>query len=48
MERWLKRILGKRVRRGALKISLGAKRSFTLGDGTGKPIAIEAGGLVES
>ena len=40
MERWLKRILGKRVRRGTLKISLGAKRSFTLGDGTGKPIAI--------
>jgi cyclopropane-fatty-acyl-phospholipid synthase len=40
MERWLKRILGKRVRRGTLKVSLGPKRSFTVGDGTGKPIAI--------
>jgi cyclopropane-fatty-acyl-phospholipid synthase len=40
MERWLKRIMGKRVRRGTLKVSLGPKRSFTVGDGTGKPIAI--------
>jgi cyclopropane-fatty-acyl-phospholipid synthase len=40
MERWLKRILGKRVRRGTLKVSLGPKRSFTVGDGTGIPIAI--------
>jgi cyclopropane-fatty-acyl-phospholipid synthase len=40
MERWLKRILGKRVRRGTLKVSLGPKRSFMVGDGTGKPIAI--------
>jgi cyclopropane-fatty-acyl-phospholipid synthase len=40
MERWLKRILGKRVRRGTLKVSLGPKISFTVGDGTGKPIAI--------
>ena len=40
MERWLKRILGKRVRRGTLKVSLGPKRSFRVGDGTGKPIAI--------
>jgi cyclopropane-fatty-acyl-phospholipid synthase len=40
MERWLKRILGKRVRRGTLKVSLGPKCSFTVGDGTGKPITI--------
>jgi cyclopropane-fatty-acyl-phospholipid synthase len=40
MERWLKRIVGKLVRRGTLKVSLGSKRSFTVGDGTGKPIAI--------
>src|SRR5216684_2225606 len=40
MERWLKRILGKRVLRGTLKVSLGPKISFTVGDGTGKPIAI--------
>jgi cyclopropane-fatty-acyl-phospholipid synthase len=40
MERWLKRILGKRVRRGTLKVSFGPKRSFRVGDGTGKPIAI--------
>ena len=40
MERWLKRIMGKRVRRGTLKVLLGPKRSFTVGDGTGKPITI--------
>jgi cyclopropane-fatty-acyl-phospholipid synthase len=40
MERWLKRIVGKLVRRGTLKVSLGSKRSFTVGDGTGKSIAI--------
>ncbi len=40
MERWLKRTMGKRVRRGTLKVSLGPKCSFTVGDGTGKPIAI--------
>src|SRR5476649_652347 len=40
MERWLKRLLGKRVQRGTLKVSLGPKTSFTVGDGTGKPIAI--------
>jgi cyclopropane-fatty-acyl-phospholipid synthase len=40
MERWLKRTMGKRVRRGTLRVSLGPKHSFTVGDGTGKPIAI--------
>src|SRR6202171_1154394 len=40
MERWLKRLMGKRVRRGTLKVLLGPKRSFTVGDGTGIPIAI--------
>src|ERR1700682_3099446 len=40
MERWLKRLMGKRVRRGTLKVLLGPKRSFTVGDGSGKPIAI--------
>ena len=40
MERWLKRILGKHVRRGTLRVSLGPKRSFMVGDGTGKPVAI--------
>jgi cyclopropane-fatty-acyl-phospholipid synthase len=40
MERWLKRLMGKRVRRGTLKVLLGPKRSFTVGDGTGKPITI--------
>ena len=40
MERWLKRLMGKRVRRGTLKVLLGPKRSFTVGDGSGKPITI--------
>ena len=28
------------MRRGTLKVSLGPKHSFTVGDGTGKPIAV--------
>jgi len=40
MGRWLKRILAKHFRRGRLTVSLGSSRSFTVGDGTGKPIGI--------
>src|ERR1041385_2048976 len=40
MERWLKGIVGKHVRRGTLEVSLGKGRAFTVGDGTGKPVAI--------
>ncbi|HXY90516.1 MAG TPA: class I SAM-dependent methyltransferase, partial [Xanthobacteraceae bacterium] len=40
MERWLKRILGKHVQRGRLRVLLGPQRSFMVGDGTGKPITI--------
>jgi cyclopropane-fatty-acyl-phospholipid synthase len=40
MERWLKGIVGKHVRRGTLEVSLGKGRAFTVGDGSGKPVAI--------
>ena len=40
MEQWLKRILAKHFQRGTLTVSLGSSRSFTVGNGTGKPIGI--------
>jgi len=40
MVRWLKRIMRKLVKRGALKVQLGPRHSFMVGDGTGKPITI--------
>ena len=40
MDRWLQRIFAKLVRRGTLKVSTGAGRSFVIGDGTGEPIEV--------
>ncbi len=40
MERWLKRIMARHFERGTLKVSLGQRHSFTVGDGTGKPIGV--------
>jgi cyclopropane-fatty-acyl-phospholipid synthase len=40
MERWFKHIFRKIVRRGTLIVSSGPGRSFTVGDGSGEPIAI--------
>jgi cyclopropane-fatty-acyl-phospholipid synthase len=40
MDRWLQRIFAKLVRRGTLKVSTGAGRSFVIGDGTGERIEV--------
>jgi cyclopropane-fatty-acyl-phospholipid synthase len=40
MDRWFQRILAKLIRRGTLKVSTGAGRSFTVGDGSGEPVEI--------
>ncbi len=40
MERWFEHIFKKIVRRGTLTVSSAPGRSFTVGDGTGKPLAI--------
>jgi cyclopropane-fatty-acyl-phospholipid synthase len=42
MDRWLQRILSKVVRHGTLIVSTGPGRSFRVGDGSGKPVAIAA------
>jgi cyclopropane-fatty-acyl-phospholipid synthase len=41
MDLWFERIFRKVIRRGTLTVSSSPGRSFTVGDGTGKPIAIE-------
>ncbi len=40
MDRWVRRILGKFVRRGTLTVSIGRRDRFTVGDGSGSPIEI--------
>lgn len=40
MDRWLKRILTRLVRKGRLQISTRPGRSFEVGDGTGEPVAV--------
>jgi cyclopropane-fatty-acyl-phospholipid synthase len=40
MDRWVRRILSKFVRRGTLTVSIGQGHEFTVGDGTGSPIEI--------
>jgi len=40
MERWFEHIFRKIVRQGTLSVSFAPGRSFTVGDGTGEPIAI--------
>jgi cyclopropane-fatty-acyl-phospholipid synthase len=40
MDRWFQRMLAKLIRRGTLKVSTGAGRSFTVGDGSGEPVEI--------
>ena len=40
MDRWLQQILGKLVRTGTVRISIGPRRTFELGDGTGEPIEV--------
>ena len=42
MDRWLQRLLSRIVRQGTLVVSTAPGRSFTVGDGTGKPVAIAA------
>jgi len=40
MERWFKYIFRRIIRRGSLSVSFAPGRSFTVGDGSGKPIAV--------
>ena len=42
MDRWLQRLLSKIVRQGTLVVSTAPGRSFSVGDGTGEPVAIAA------
>jgi cyclopropane-fatty-acyl-phospholipid synthase len=40
MDRWLKRILARLVRKGTLRVSTRPGRSFEVGDGSGEPIEV--------
>ncbi len=40
MDRWIRRILSKFVRRGTLTVSIGGRTNFTVGDGSGSPVEI--------
>jgi cyclopropane-fatty-acyl-phospholipid synthase len=40
MDRWIRRIIGKFVRRGTLTVSIGRGHEFTVGDGTGSPLHV--------
>lgn len=40
MDRWIRRILAKFVRRGTLIVSIGRRDRFTVGDGTGTPVEV--------
>lgn len=40
MDRWIRRIIGKFVRRGTLTVSIGQGHEFTVGDGTGSPLHV--------
>jgi cyclopropane-fatty-acyl-phospholipid synthase len=40
MDRWLRRIFAKLIRKGTLRVSSAPGRSFEVGDGTGEPIEI--------
>jgi cyclopropane-fatty-acyl-phospholipid synthase len=42
MDRWLQRLLSRIVRQGTLIVSTAPGRSFTVGDGTGEPVAVAA------
>jgi cyclopropane-fatty-acyl-phospholipid synthase len=40
MDRWLKRIFAKLIRKGTLRVSSAPGRTFEVGDGTGEPVEI--------
>ncbi len=42
MDRWLQRLLSRIVRQGTLVVSTAPGRSFSVGDGTGEPVAVTA------
>ncbi len=40
MDRWIRRVLSKFVRRGTLTVSIGQGKKFSVGDGTGDPVEV--------
>jgi cyclopropane-fatty-acyl-phospholipid synthase len=42
MDRWLQRLLSRIVRQGTLVVSTAPGRTFSVGDGTGEPVAVAA------